>query len=112
VTGWDPQKYFPYTSGYTSIEETPHLTTNGCENCHGPAKRHAQVESGEIEVTDAERDELRAALQLEIVENEGNKEGQTFGKVVKMCMECHDIDNSPDFDFQLYWPEVEHYGLE
>jgi hypothetical protein len=39
-------------------------------------------------------------------------EGQVFGNVVKMCMECHDLDNSPDFDFQLYWPEVEHYGLD
>jgi hypothetical protein len=27
-------------------------------------------------------------------------------------MQCHDLDNSPDFDFQHYWPEVEHYGKE
>ena len=24
------------------------------------------------------------------------------------CLECHDHDNSPDFDFDEYWPAVEH----
>ncbi len=24
------------------------------------------------------------------------------------CATCHDLDNSPDFDFDLYWPGVEH----
>ena len=49
-------------------------------------------------------------MRLEIVENEGNKYGQVFdGTVVaKKCMECHDLDNSPDFDFQEYWKEVAH----
>ena len=57
---------------------------------------------------------MRAALRLDIVPNEGNKDGQVFdkGKVVQMCMECHDIDNSPDFDFQVYWPKVEHTGKD
>ena len=34
------------------------------------------------------------------------------GKVVEMCMQCHDLDNSPEFDFQKYWPQVEHHGKE
>ena len=44
--------------------------------------------------------------------NEGNKEGQVYGKVVEMCMQCHDLDNSPDFDFQKYWPKVKHVGKD
>jgi hypothetical protein len=24
------------------------------------------------------------------------------------CLECHDLDNSPQFDFDTYWPPVEH----
>ena len=24
------------------------------------------------------------------------------------CRSCHDLDNSPDFDFKTYWPLVEH----
>jgi len=23
-------------------------------------------------------------------------------------LECHDLDNSPQFDFDTYWPQVEH----
>ena len=114
VTGWEPQKYFPYESGYLDLTQTPDLVGNGCENCHGPAGSHAAAESGEIEVTDAKRDELRAALRLKIGPNEGNKSGQVFktGSVVDMCMRCHDLDNSPEFDFQTYWPKVKHEGKD
>jgi hypothetical protein len=91
---------------------TPAMVGNGCENCHGPAARHAAAENGEIDVDEAELEKLRAALHLKIVENEGNKDGQVFGKVVEMCMQCHDLDNSPDFDFQHYWPEVAHDGKD
>ncbi len=112
ATGWSPQKYFPYTSGFLGLEKTPQLTGNGCENCHGPGGAHAAAEGGEEEVSEQELERLRSALRLRIVENEGNMEGQVFGNVVKMCMECHDLDNSPDFDFQEYWPQVEHHGKD
>jgi hypothetical protein len=114
VTGWEPQKYFPFDSGYLSMKETPLMVGNGCENCHGPAARHAAVENGEIEVSPEEQIKLQQALHLEIVENEGNKPGQVYkdGSVVNMCMSCHDIDNSPDFDFQTYWLKVKHEGKE
>ncbi len=114
ATGWNPQKYFPYASGFLGLESTPHLTANGCENCHGPGKAHVDAELGETDVTEAEQEQLRAAMRLKIVENEGNKDGQVFknAKVVQRCVECHDTDNSPDFDFQEYWPLVEHVGKD
>jgi hypothetical protein len=114
ATGWEPQRYFPFQSGFLGMQETPQMAGNGCENCHGPAARHVAAENGEIDVTDEELEKLRAALRLKIVENEGNKEGQVFdrGKVVQMCMQCHDLDNSPDFDFQTYWPQVVHEGKD
>jgi hypothetical protein len=114
ATGWEPQKYFPFESGFLSMKETPELVANGCENCHGPAARHVAAENGEIDVTEQQLEQLRAALRLKVVPNEGNKEGQVFdkGKVVQMCMECHDLDNSPDFDFQTYWPQVAHEGKD
>jgi hypothetical protein len=114
VTGWNPEKFYPYVSGYQSLEKTPELVGNGCENCHGPAARHVAVEQGDAKATDKERDELRAALRLKIVENEGNKSGQEYakGNVVQMCMKCHDLDNSPAFDFQTYWPKVAHHGKD
>jgi hypothetical protein len=114
VTGWNPQQYFPYASGYMSLDTTPALRQNGCENCHGPGAAHVAAESGEEEVSDAEQEARREALRLKILANEGNKEGQVFenGRVVRMCMECHDLDNSPDFDFQAYWPHVAHEGKD
>jgi hypothetical protein len=114
ATGWEPQKYFPFQTGFLGLKETPDMVGNGCENCHGPAARHVAAETGEIEATEEEMEQLRAALRLKIVENEGNKDGQVFdgGRVVQMCVECHDIDNSPDFDFQKYWPHVKHVGKD
>jgi hypothetical protein len=112
VTGWNAQEYLPYLTGYVSEKETPDLVGNGCENCHGPAAAHVKVQSGEVEVSEEEAEAIRASLRMKIVPNEGNQEGQEFGEVVKNCMKCHDIDNSPDFDFQTYWPKVKHEGKD
>ncbi len=114
VTGWNPQEFFPYASGYMSLEITPHLIDNGCENCHGPGASHVAAENGDVEADDAELERLRSALRLKIVDNEGNKEGQVIkdAVVVTMCMNCHDLDNSPEFDFQEYWKHVEHHGKD
>ena len=114
ATGWNPQEYFPYASGFMGLDKTPHLTDNGCENCHGPGAAHVAAENGDVDADDAELERLRAAMRLKIVDNEGNKDGQEIKEavVVKMCLKCHDIDNSPDFDFQEYWPSVEHYGKD
>lgn len=112
VTGWNPQEFFPYASGYMGLKQTPLMTDNGCENCHGPAAAHVAAESGEEMLKDREIEALRASLRLKIVENEGNMNSQVAGVVVNNCLECHDIDNSPDFDFQAYWPKVEHHGKD
>jgi hypothetical protein len=114
ATGWEPQKYFPFQTGFLGLEETPEMVGNGCENCHGPAARHVAAENGQIEASEEELEKLRAALRLKVVDNEGNKPGQVYkeGSVVDMCMNCHDLDNSPDFDFQTYWPKVKHEGKD
>jgi hypothetical protein len=70
------------------------------------------VENGDLDVEEEEETALRQALHLEIEENEGNGAGQALGKVVNNCLGCHDLDNSPDFDFQKYWPEVKHEGMD
>ena len=39
-----------------------------------------------------------------------------LAKARDSCMECHDIDNSPDFHkdgaFEKYWSKIEHKGLD
>lgn len=96
VTGWRPQQFQPYVSGYEDLESSKHLHGVGCEDCHGPGSRHVAVESGELEASKQMRDQLRRSMQLPLA------------KAQDHCVECHDSDNSPDFKFDDYWPQIEH----
>ncbi|WP_153555909.1 multiheme c-type cytochrome [Roseimaritima sediminicola] len=105
VTGWNPQGYYPYESGYLSLEQSAHLTGNGCENCHGPGAAHSAAEREGSGATAERLAELREGMRL------------PMEKAREKCIECHDLDNSPDFHdpdaFEdIYWPEIEHYGLD
>jgi hypothetical protein len=106
VTGWEPQKIYPFESGYLSLQKTPLLQHNGCENCHGPGSAHVAAETGMDAVTDEEQRARRDAMKLPLA----------GGVAERKCMECHDIDNSPDFHvkgaFEKYWKEVEHKGKD
>jgi hypothetical protein len=102
VVGWAPQRFEPFEGGFVSMQATPHLAHQGCENCHGPAAAHAAVERGDVRVNAAERDRLRSDLALSLATPEAKK------RAVDNCLECHDLDNSPQFDFDEYWPAVEH----
>jgi hypothetical protein len=102
ATGWEPQKFYPFESGYLSLDETPQLQHNGCENCHGPGSLHVAAESGSDAALQAR---LRDAMKLPIA----------GGRAEAKCRECHDEDNSPDFShrgFAAYWKEVEHVGKD
>jgi hypothetical protein len=98
TTGWEPQKFFPFDSGYLSLKSTPLLQGNGCENCHGPGSVHAAIEKEELKVDDAEQTMRRVQMRLTLKEAEDT------------CLKCHDTDNSPAFKFETYWPKVEHKG--
>ncbi|GAB5512421.1 MAG: multiheme c-type cytochrome [Rhodopirellula baltica] len=104
VTGWNPQGYYPYVSGYLGLEVSSHLHGNGCENCHGPGAAHTKAEEADSGVSDEEKARLREAMKLPLDEAR------------EACMKCHDLDNSPDFHadgaFDDYWAEIEHYGLD
>jgi hypothetical protein len=103
VTGWEPQKFFPFEGGYLSVEQTPELMQNGCENCHGPGSEHVAAEGS---ADGALQEKLRAAMRLPLADKVAEHK----------CMECHDIDNSPDFHapgaFEKYWKDVEHKGKD
>lgn len=104
VTGWNAQKFFPYKTGYESLEHSVAMHNSGCENCHGPGSAHVAAESGEIKVNAAGLEKLRAQMRLPLAEAE------------RRCIECHDVDNSPDFHvrgaFEKYWAKVRHEGKD
>jgi hypothetical protein len=35
-----------------------------------------------------------------------------YEQAEKNCRTCHDHDNSPEFNFETYWPKVEHRGKD
>lgn len=92
VVGWDGLQRFPYVDGFVTAEETPHLQNVGCESCHGPGEKHVAAELGDDE---AAMERIRAEMRL--------------GKSTKTtCYTCHDADNSPEFDFDVYYPLIDH----
>jgi hypothetical protein len=104
VTGWNPSKFTPYISGYLDFAKSMALHGNGCENCHGPGDQHVAAESGDESVDDKELSIRRVQMRL------------TMEDAEKKCLECHDLDNSPDFHgpgaFGKYWKDVEHKGID
>lgn len=101
VTGWNPQDVYRYRSGFINElfaaddeerEMAPLLVGSGCENCHGPGSRH-------IELIDEGKEELAAKEVRFTQEQARSSDG---------CYKCHDLDNSPTFDFDKYWPKIAH----
>lgn len=95
TTGWDAQEVLRFETGFNGIETTPHLVGVGCESCHGPGSRHVELEEAGADdgLLSAERLKLHLSVETAV--------GQT-------CSKCHDFENSPDFDFDTYWPQIEH----
>ena len=98
VVGWHPTKYFPYESGFWDPEETSHLKGVGCENCHGPGEKHIAAEnSGDLALQERLQKEMTVTVE------------QAQNSRAHWCLNCHDLDNSPDFNFEEYWPHIEHH---
>jgi hypothetical protein len=102
VTGWNPQKYYPYVGGYESLEKSKATKQVGCENCHGPGSAHVAAEED-----DADEEVLKKLRKQMWISKETMKESFERG-----CVQCHDLDNSPDFVFDEYWKKVEHKGKD
>ena len=99
AVGWDPQSALRYESGFIDIETNAHLKGVQCESCHGPGAKHVGFEQA-VENGSEETDEVLAARTRMRVSRKQAKS--------TLCIQCHDLDNSPDFDFDEYWPNVEH----
>ena len=84
---------FEYNTGFRSEAATPHLKGNQCENCHGPGSKHAAA---------PDNLEFRGALKLTAQLADKNR----------LCIRCHDEDNSPKFEFASYWSQIVHKGLD
>ncbi|HKQ90423.1 MAG TPA: multiheme c-type cytochrome [Blastocatellia bacterium] len=67
--------------GFVSVKATPEFANVHCESCHGPGGEHIKAPTA------------------------GNYKTPPKSE---SCLVCHDRDNSPDFDFEKYWPVIAH----
>lgn len=84
---------FEYTSGWRSEAATPNLKGNQCENCHGPGSKHI-----------SEPTNVAFLQPMKLTAEQADKN--------RLCIRCHDEDNSPEFSFAKYWGQVVHKGLD
>jgi hypothetical protein len=83
----DPQCQRCHTTGYgepggfASVKRTPERIAVGCESCHGPSQAH--VDDTELRTT-------------------------RFAAAANRCLDCHDRENSPEFEHDKYWMQIRH----
>jgi hypothetical protein len=103
TVGWSPQNFRPFESGFLSEAKTPQLVNVGCETCHGPGEAHVKAEMG---ADVALQEKLRPPTVMTLDEAKQPVSNAITDR--QHCMNCHDLDNSPEFDFDTDWPKIEH----
>jgi 2',3'-cyclic-nucleotide 2'-phosphodiesterase (5'-nucleotidase family) len=69
--------------GFINIKATPQFANVQCESCHGAGTEHIKdPKAGNYKTPPAPNS----------------------------CLACHDPENSPDFVFSKYWPEIKHWN--
>jgi hypothetical protein len=66
-------------NGYTIEKETPQFKNVTCQSCHGPSLAHSK-----------------------------NPQKRTAVRAKVACATCHDKENSPEFNFDIYWERIKH----
>ena len=68
---------FGQPTGFKSLEQTPNLVANGCENCHGPGSKHAEIAKsfGQKKLSEEEQKYVRSTIHRMLPKN--------------VCVECH-----------------------
>ena len=84
---------FEYNTGWKSEAATPYLKGNQCENCHGPGSKH---------IAEPDNADFRKVMALTPEQAEKNR----------LCLGCHDGDNSPHFEMAKFYGQIAHKGLD
>ena len=82
VDSWCQQCHttgFGLPGGFVSARRSTDRINVGCESCHGPSRAH--VDDPQVRTPFAAQDR---------------------------CVVCHDRENSPEFNYGVYWPQIQH----
>ena len=69
------------SGGFRSLRQSAPVVNVGCESCHGPSAGHAR---------------------------EPKRPTAYFAQAKDRCIDCHDRENSPHFDYAKYWEAIRH----
>jgi hypothetical protein len=119
---------FAIKTGYVDEKSTPHLKHVGCETCHGPGSAHAANPNHKdmlktLSPWKNEKDDrlppkatLEALAKLQPGQPNPNpvpaNQQRVMAAVGTMCLRCHDGENDPKFDLNIYMPKIWHSGLK
>ena len=90
--------------GWNIVENQEVMQGVHCESCHGPSEYHVVVEYAKS-FDKPVPEEVLAKLSEDGRDEFGH---WPLDEPEKSCLVCHDELNSPDFDFDTYWPKIEH----
>lgn len=91
---------FPYNHGFVSVDKTPELMDNGCENCHGP---------GSLHIKHPHDAKILAAInpyKTQPNETPGQKTAR-MNRLNDSCQKCHDVDNDVNWNIKK-WDKIVH----
>jgi hypothetical protein len=84
-------------SGFVDSGRTSHLENVQCENCHGRGKDHINAMQAVLK-----QPTMQAAQSL-------YTKGSTLKPVTQAtCISCHDKENSENFHYNTFWPQIAH----
>ena len=68
---------FGHPTGFKTVQQTPNLIANGCENCHGPGSKHTEIAKtyGQKKLSDQEQKYVRSTIYRMQPKN--------------VCVDCH-----------------------
>ncbi|MAE75886.1 MAG: hypothetical protein CMJ85_03330 [Planctomycetes bacterium] len=89
-------------SGFINVEKTPKLIDVGCEACHGAGSAHVAAWRP-LQAKLVKKQEIDAKAMA------AAREKGLLGKAgPRSCFACHDFEQSPGFNFQDRWEQIEH----
>jgi len=81
--------------GFTKVTETPYMVNVQCVECHQP-------------VADIDTHVGRFGGRRYSSKDETVKAAEFRPVAEQICLRCHDSDNSPDFNYELFLSKVKH----